>query len=299
MASKRCDLNLFLVFDTIYTERNLTQAAKSLAITQPAVSNALARLRKLFNDELFVRSARGMQPTPVADSIVQNVSEALGLLKTSILEREEFDPARTERTFQFSMTDLTEAVVLPKLIPYFEKSAPNVTLQSYYVKRQELFRNLSRGELDFAVDVPVVEDPQLNHQSLFSDDYVCVLRHGHPALSKEFTLETFLELQHIHVSSRRKGLGQIDLALLKYDVERRIKLRVQHYRVAAEIVSTTDLSLSLPRFLAREYDLAILPLPFHAAQLDFHLYWHRQSDSDGAHRWLREALLTLFKTPNE
>lgn len=298
MAFKRCDLNLFLVFDTIYTERNLTQAAKSLAITQPAVSNALARLRKLFNDELFVRSARGMQPTPVADSIAQNVSEALGLLKTSIVEREAFDPACTERTFQFSMTDLAEAVVLPKLIPFFEETAPNVALQSYYVKRQELVRNLSRGELDFAVDVPVVEDPHLCHASLLSDDYVCVLRHGHPALAKEFTLESFLELQHIHVSSRRKGLGQIDLALMKYEVERRIKLRVQHYRVAAAIVSTTDLALSLPRFLAEKYDLAALPLPFHVAQLDFHLYWHRQSDSDGSHRWLREALLALFKAPS-
>lgn len=299
MVSKRCDLNLFLVFDTIYTERNLTQAAKSLAITQPAVSNALARLRKLFNDELFVRSARGMQPTPVADSIAQNISEALGLLKGSVLEREAFDPAFTERTFQFSMTDLTEAVVLPKLIPFFEESAPNVTLQSYYVKRQELVRNLSRGELDFAVDVPVIEDPQLCHASLFSDGYVCVLRHGHLALEKEFTLATFLELQHIHVSSRRKGLGQVDLALLRCDEERNIKLRVQHYRVAAAIVGSTDLALSLPRYLAKEFDLAVLPLPFNVAQLDFHLYWHRQSDSDSSHRWLREAMLELFKSPKE
>lgn len=299
MAFKRCDLNLFLVFDTIYSERNLTQAAKSLAITQPAVSNALARLRKLFNDELFVRSSRGMQPTPVADGIAQNVSEALSLLKSSVLEREAFDPACTERTYRFSMTDLAEAVVLPKLIPFFEETAPNVSLQSYYVKRQELVRNLSRGELDFAVDVPVVEDPQLCHTSLLSDDYVCVMRHGHPALAKEFTLKTFLELQHIHVSSRRKGLGQIDLALLRHEVERRIKLRVQHYRVAAAIVSTTDLALSLPRYLAKKYDLVMLPLPFHVAQLDFHLYWHRQSDSDSSHRWLREALLALFSTPSE
>lgn len=296
MALKRCDLNLFLVFDTIYTERNLTQAAKSLSITQPAVSNALSRLRKLFNDELFVRSARGMQPTPVADSIAQNISEALNLLKSSILEREEFEPASSERSFRFSMTDLAEAVVLPKLIPFFEESAPNVALQSYYVKRQELVRSLSRGEIDFAVDVPVVEDPQLSHQTLLSDDYVCVLRRDHPALAKEFTLETFLELQHIHVSSRRKGLGQIDLALLKYDAERRIKLRVQHYRVAAAIVNSTDLALSLPRFLASRYDLVTLALPFQVPQLDFHLYWHRQSESDGAHRWLREALLEMFKT---
>ena len=295
MLIKRCDLNLFLVFDTIYTERNLTQAAKILSITQPAVSNALARLRKLFNDELFVRTARGMQPTPVADSIAQNVSEALSLLKSSILEREEFDPLVSERIFQFSMTDLAEALVLPRLIPLIETSAPNVSLQSYYVKRNELVRNLTRAELDFAVDVPVVEDPHLSHQSLIKDHYVCVLRHGHPMLQESFTLEAFLQLQHIHVSSRRKGLGQVDMALLKHDVERSIKLRVQHYRVAAGIVSGTDFALSLPRFLAEKYDLAILDLPIEVPQLDFHLYWHRQSDSDSAHRWMRESLIALFK----
>ncbi len=296
MTVKKCDLNLFLVFDTIYTERNLTQAAKSLSITQPAVSNALARLRKLFNDELFVRTARGMLPTPVADSISQNVSDALGMLNSSILEREDFDPLSAERTYQFSMTDLAEAVVLPRLFPFFQQNAPHVGLQSYYVRRTELARNLARGELDFAVDVPVIEDPQLCHQSLIRDEYVCVVRRGHPALDKEFTLERFLSLQHIHVSSRKKGLGQVDLALLKHESERRIKLRVQHYRVAAGIVNSTDLALSVPRFLAVKYDLEILPLPFDMANLDFHLYWHRQADSDSSHRWLRESLIELFST---
>ncbi len=296
MTAKRCDLNLFLVFDTIYSERNLTQAAKTLDITQPAVSNALARLRKLFNDELFIRTARGMQPTPVAENIAQDISSALGLLKGSVLARQEFDQQQTERVFQFSMTDLSEALILPRLIPLIEQSAPNVSLQSYYVKRQELVRQLARGELDFAIDVPVVDDPQLNHQSLFQDDYVCVVRRGHSILEKPFLLEAYLSLTHVHVSSRRKGMGQIDLALLKLGKERKIKLRVQHYRVAAAIVHTTDLALCLPRFLAQKYDLEILPLPFEVQSLNFHLYWHKQSEIDGAHRWMRDALLGLFAT---
>jgi len=295
MSLKKCDLNLFLVFDTIYSERNLTQAAKVLAITQPAVSNALARLRKLFNDELFVRTARGMLPTPVADGIAQNVSDALGLLNASFMEREEFYPALAERIYQFSMTDLAEDLVLPRLIPYFQQHAPGVALQSYYVKRTELLRNLARGEIDFAVDIPIVEDSQLCHQSLTVDDYVCVVRHGHPALQQELTLERFMALQHVHVSSRRKGLGQIDVALLKHGCERRIMLRVQHYRVAAAIVETTDLALSVPRYLAVKYDLEILPLPFAVPKLDFHLYWHKHSDSDASHRWLREVMTRLFR----
>jgi len=275
------------VFDTIYKERNLTEAAKILAITQPAVSNALSRLRRVFNDELFV-------PTPVADGIAQNVSMALGMLNASVLEREEFVPTQAERTYHFSMTDLAEAVLLPRLFPYFEKHAPGLGLQSYYTKRHELVRALARGELDFAIDVPLIEDTQIAHQSLIRDQYVCAIRPDHPLSHTELKLESYLAYPHIHVSSRRKGLGQVDMALLKHQRERKIQLRVQHYRVAAEVLRATDLILTAPRFLAEQFELSILPLPFNMPALDLHLYWHRQSDSDPSHRWLRETLLHLF-----
>ncbi len=292
---KKLDLNLFLVFDTIYTERNLTQAAKSLAITQPAVSNALSRLRRMFNDELFVRTSKGMLPTPIADGIAQNISAALGMLNASVLEREEFSPASAQRTYHFSMADLAEALILPRLFPYFEQQAPHLALQSYYTKRHELVRHLSRGELDFAIDVPLIEDTQVSHESLIRDDYVCAMRPDHPLASDPLTLDSYLAMRHIHVSSRRKGLGQVDMSLLKVQGERRIQLRVQHYRVAAEVVSGTDLVLTAPRFLASQYSLSLRPLPFEVPPLDLHLYWHRQSDSDPSHRWLRESLLTLFR----
>ncbi len=292
---KKLDLNLFLVFDTIYTERNLTQAAKSLAITQPAVSNALSRLRRMFNDELFVRTSKGMLPTPIADGIAQNISAALGMLNASVLEREEFSPASAQRTYHFSMADLAEALILPRLFPYFEQQAPHLALQSYYTKRHELVRHLSRGELDFAIDVPLIEDTQVSHESLIRDDYVCAMRPDHPLASDPLTLDSYLAMRHIHVSSRRKGLGQVDMSLLKVQGERRIQLRVQHYRVAAEVVSGTDLVLTAPRFLASQYSLSLRPLPFEVPPLDLHLYWHRQCDSDASHRWLRESLLTLFR----
>ena len=282
------------MFDTIYKERNLTEAAKILAITQPAVSNALSRLRRVFNDELFVRTSKGMLPTPVADGIAQNVSMALGMLNASVLEREEFVPTQAERTYHFSMTDLAEAVLLPRLFPYFEKNAPGLGLQSYYTKRHELVRALARGELDFAIDVPLIEDTQIAHQSLIRDQYVCAIRPDHPLSHTELKLESYLAYPHIHVSSRRKGLGQVDMALLKHQRERKIQLRVQHYRVAAEVLRATDLILTAPRFLAEQFELSILPLPFNMPALDLHLYWHRQSDSDPSHRWLRETLLHLF-----
>ncbi len=258
------------------------------------MSNALSRLRKMFNDELFVRTAKGMQPTPVADSIAHNVSAALAVLNTAVIEREEFDPLHAERIYQFSMTDLAEAIVLPKLFPFFERNAPHLGLQSYYVRRHEIIRHLSRGELDFAVDVPVIEDPQLCHASLITGEYVCVMRPGHPLADRPLTLDSYLSLQHIHVSSRKKGMGQVDLALLRHERERRIQLRVQHYRVAAAVVAGTDLVMTVPRYLAQQYDMQLLELPFDVPLMDLHLYWHRQADNDRSHRWLRENLMQLF-----
>lgn len=239
-----------------------------------------------------------MLPTPVADGIAQNISAALGLLNASVLEREDFTPSSAERTYHFSMTDLAEAVVLPRLFPFFEQQAPYLALQSYYTKRHELVRHLSRGELDFAIDVPLIEDTQVSHESLIRDDYVCAMRSDHPMVDEPLTLESYLGMRHIHVSSRRKGLGQVDMALLKHQAERKIQLRVQHYRVAAEVISGTDLVLTVPRFLASQYSLTLRPLPFEVPPLDLHLYWHRQSDSDPSHRWLRESLLTLFQKSN-
>lgn len=250
----------------------------------------------MFNDELFVRTSKGMLPTPVADSIAHNISHALSLLNTSVLEREDFDPEHTERIYQFSMTDLAEAIVLPRLMPYFAQKSPRLGLQSYYVKRHELVRNLSRGELDFAVDVPVIEDPHVFHESLIKGEYVCAVRNGHPAAEQKLTLANYMALQHIHVSSRKKGLGQVDLALLKHNQERRIHLRVQHYRVAAAVVYATDLVMTVPRFLAEHYDMTLLDLPFEVPLMDLHLYWHRQAESDQSHRWLRENLMRLFVT---
>src|SRR5690606_7279241 len=199
---------------------------------------------------------------PVAESIAQNVSEALAVLSSSVLDREGFDAQVSERTYQFSMSDLAEAVVLPRLIPYLNEAGPGIGLQSYYVKRHELLRQLTRGEVDFAVDVPLVEDPQLCRQSLIRDDYVCVVRKDHPVLAHEWTLAFFSCVRHIHASNGRKGLGQIDLAVLRMHAERVIRLRVHRCRVAVALVASTGLVLCVPTFLAVGEGLEVLELPF-------------------------------------
>lgn len=165
MNLSKVDLNLFIVFDAIYTEANLTRAGQIVGITQPAVSNALARLRETFNDPLFVRTAQGMVPTPMAQNIIGPVRNALSLLRVSVQESRIFNPLQAVKTYRISMTDLTEAVILPPLFQRLRRLAPTVAIESFLSKRRETTKELAAGRLDFAVDAPLNTDPRCGTSS--------------------------------------------------------------------------------------------------------------------------------------
>lgn len=295
MRLSQVDLNLFVVFETIYAKRNLTRAAEVLCISQPAVSNALTRMRKTFNDQLFVSTPQGMVPTPVADNIIARVGEALQLLNASVQEADQFQPAQAQKVFRVSMNDLTEALLLPALGEILAQQAPGIRIESYYSNRRDVPQELAAGALDLAIDAPLINDPQLHHGPLMSEHYVCMLRRGHPLAGKTLTLDRYLELGHIHISSRREGLGHVDAALGKLGKTRNIQMRVQHYMVAPLIAMRTDLALTAPLGLVQGYDAIQLELPFQLSPLEWHLYWHRSADRDQANAWLREKLLQFMR----
>jgi len=293
MRLTQIDLNLFVVFETIYAKRNLTRAAEVLCISQPAVSNALSRMRKTFNDQLFVSTPHGMVPTPVAENIVGRVGEALQLLNASVQEADLFLPIRSKRVFRVSMNDLTEALLLPALGELLQRQAPDIRIESYFVSRRDVPRELAAGALNLAIDAPLIHAPQLCHSPLMSERHVCMLRSGHPLAGQELGLTDYLGLGHIHVSSRREGLGHVDTALSKLGKTRKIQMRVQHYMMAPLIAMRTDLALTAPSGLAQGYDAKQFELPFALPALEMHLYWHRSADRDQANVWLRDQLLQL------
>ncbi len=294
MRLNKVDLNLFVVFEAIYTERNLTRTAEVLHLTQPTVSNALARLRKTLNDELFVRTPQGMIPTPVAENIIGRVREALQLMGTSLGEADVFDPASSDRAFRISMNDITESLLLPVLLEKLESEAPGMSVESYYTGRRDLALALSSGQLELAIDIADAADPRLCHVPLFSERYVCVVRKNHPTVKKRLTLEQYLDLGHIHVSSRRRGLGLVDMELNKLGYQRKIQLRLQHYLVAPDIVRRSNLALTVPSHWAQKTDLKVVELPFEPPQLDSHLLWHKSADGDQANQWLRKQIVALI-----
>ena len=293
MNLNKVDLNLFIVFDAIYTEANLTRAGQIVGITQPAVSNALARLRETFNDPLFVRTAQGMVPTPMAQNIIGPVRNALQLLRVSVQESRTFNPLQANKTFRISMTDLTEAVVLPPLFQRLRRLAPNVKIESMLAKRRKTTKELAAGRLDFAMDAPLNTDPQVRHVKLLEDRYVCAMRRGHPLAKDKLSVEEYLSLSHIHISSRRSGLGMVDLALGKMGQQRKIALRSQHYMMATQVIQQTDMAVTVPERFARRHDLYQVPLPVDIPPLETHIYWHESTDQDPANRWMREQMIEI------
>jgi len=296
MRSGNIDLNLFVVLDAIYTERNLTRAADVLCLTQPSVSNALSRLRKSFNDELFVRTPQGMMPTPFTENVIGRVRDALQLLDSSVQESDSFDPLHSERAFRLSMNDVTESAVLPDLLQQLGRQAPGISVESYFTRRRELSLALSSGQLAMAIDIPEAADKNVCHVPLFRERYVCAVRPGHPVAGSALTLDRYLALEHLHVSSRRMGRGVVDVELNRLGCRRSIKLRLQHYLVAPDVIRQTDLVMTVPSHWARRTGLEILELPLALPVQESHLLWHKSADGDQAHHWLRERIISLYES---
>lgn len=295
MNLSKVDLNLFIVFDAIYTEANLTRAGQIVGITQPAVSNALARLRETFNDPLFVRTAQGMVPTPMAQNIITPVRQALQLLRVSVQESRSFNPEQATKTYRISMTDANEAVILPQLAARIRRLAPGIKIDSFLAKRRETTKELAAGRLDFAIDAPLNTDTQVRHVKLFEDRYVCVMRQGHPLTSKErLSLDDYLAQSHIHISSRRNGLGHVDLALGKMGIQRNVVLRSQHYQMAPLVLDNTDLVMTVHERFAKRHHLHFAQLPIDdVPAIETHIFWHESTDQDPANRWMREQIIEL------
>ena len=295
MKIKDTDLNLFIAFDVIYTEKNLTKSGQVLGITQPAVSNALARLRDLFNDELFIRTSRGMIPTPVANQLIGDIRNALSLIQNTISVSEKFDPSTANMTFKISIGDTSEYRLLPLLIKELAEIAPKVKVETYLTARKDAPRELASGAIDFSIDPPLQSDQHLKHEKIYQEDYVMIVRKDHPILKKQkITIEDYLDLSHIHISNRKTGMGHVDMTLYKLGLSRDIYLRAQHFLVAPYIVEQSDMAITTTKGFAVDRNLAWRELPFDIDPLVLHLYWHENNDNESSSKWMRDLMLKTY-----
>lgn len=300
----RVDLNLFVVFDVIYREGNLTRASEALNLSQPAVSHALARLRERFDDVLFQRVGKKMVPTPLAKAIIERVRSGLGNLESTLSDGLVFDPACAQRTFTIAMRDVIEAKALPKLAQQLSQQAPNIRFHSVTLPRREIESALIRGKIDFAADILVPTSTQVEHTLIGSEALSVMVARDHVLAQPgaKFELEDYLAAQHIQVSSRPDGPSMEDVALSRLGKSRDIVMRCQHYYAAAKVVEQGGWILTLPTTYAQaltdnDSDLQgnmILPLPFQAEPLEVHLYWHKKSQQDPAMLWCKQQFETLL-----
>ncbi|MCE7508276.1 LysR family transcriptional regulator [Alloalcanivorax xenomutans] len=294
MRLNRIDLNLFVVFEALYRERRVTKVARHLNITQSGVSNALRRLRETFDDPLFVRGSEGMVPTPVAENMIVDVRQALDLLSRSVGENLRFQPELSEREFRLGMNDLGQALILPGLREKLREQAPKVALSTYYVDRRIGEEDLKSGGLDLLIDAPDINALELDQAFLAELPYVVTMRHGHPLAKGPLSLQCYLGADHIHVSSRKRGRGQVDVALHALGEQRHISMRVQNYLVAANITAESDLLWTVPRMLAETTGLYITEAPLKVPPLFWNLYWPKSVTMDPASRWMRQLIMSQF-----
>ena len=274
MKLNNLDLNLLVVFNAIYTEGSLTKAGEIVGITQPAVSSALSKLREYFDDQLFIRVGQGVKPTAKTENIIIHVRDALSILQKSIEVPESFDPAVSSRTFRLSLNDVSEGRVLPILMTKIRRVAPNVKVSSYYTMREDLLHSLAANEVNFAVDPFPPSDSEIKKELIFEDEFVCGFRKDHElAKEKNLSIEQYLELDHIHISNRKRGGALVDNALAKLQLDRKVILRAQHYLITPEVLNSTDMVLTCTKSFAIKHDLAYKTLPFEVAPSQFCLLY--------------------------
>jgi DNA-binding transcriptional LysR family regulator len=290
------DFKLLRLFDMLHGQRSVTRAAALLGLSQPTLSIGLGKLRRHFNDPLFVRTPAGMLPTPRADALAEPVRAALAALKSLDELESAFDPDTADRVFRICMTDASHVTLLPQLLSHVRALAPQVRLKAALID-ESMPAALQSGAADLAIGLLPQLEAGFYQQTLFTQDWICLANRRHPRLGATLSLPQYKAESHILIAS---GTGHLllDEALKRQRVRRRILLELPGFLGLSAILSSTDLLATLPRqigeTLARLGDLKVLPCPVRVASFSVKQHWHARYHQDNANRWLRGVCTALF-----
>lgn len=292
------DLNLLTVFHTIYCEQHLTKAGERLRLTQPAMSNALTRLREMLDDPLFVRSGKQMLPTPRAKEIAPIVEEMLKHAEKALIVQEPFNPKTSEKTFRLAMSDYTELVVFPLLFKWLTAEAPKIKIESIHLPPKNQQEILRSQEVDLMIGENLSEGANVYRQVLFYDREVCMVRQGHPLTKGEFTIEKYLDISFAQFKISEQYETQADKQLKSLGQSRKVVLKAHHELILPVVLLNTDMAVNLPERMAQFYQqfmpLEYRPIPLELAAFDIKQYWFERDHHDPAHQWFRNGVKALF-----
>jgi DNA-binding transcriptional LysR family regulator len=294
---KKLDTELLLIFDEVYKTRNVTRAAANLGLPQSTVSLGLSRLREQFGDRLFSRTAQGMEPTPRAANAVGDIRRALQALHSALAIEPVFDPAASRREFTVCMTDISEIVLLPRLLNHLREHGPGIRLDVSKISPDSP-AELANGTVDLAVGFMPHLEAGFYQQKLFDQHFVCLVSNRHPRIRKSLSVEALRSEGHVLVRTSGTGHAIVDKMLARENVERHVALRLPSFLGVARIVAQTELLAIVPyRYgaaMVDSEDIRLLPVPVELPSFEVKQHWHERYHADASNRWLRQVIATLF-----
>lgn len=295
---KRLDLNLLICFEEIYSAGNVSQAARQMGITQPAMSNALNRLRGTLNDPLFTPIGRGIEPTPRARRLIGPVREALRLLHGGVTDVEQFDPDIDRRHFRIVLLDQLEPLLIAPLLRQLNGNR-NVTIESRPVSNMSVVETLSDGHADLALSIFLKDAVECDCETVGAADIIVAARKNHPKIKGRMTKKKFSEINHVALVQKLRAMTNLDEALRDNDITRHIAYSIQKIWSMPYIIGNTDLIGMLPREFAEEmskfYPLEIFDLPFRMPEQKIFMTWKKSRTADPANKWLRNCIRHIYQ----
>jgi DNA-binding transcriptional LysR family regulator len=292
------DLNLLVALDALLQAGSVTRAASRIGLTQSAMSHALSRLRRQFDDPLFVRGRRGLQPTARAEELRAPIAAVLADIAATLVPRTPFDPARATARFTIMTNDYAELVLLPSLVERLTREAPGIDL-AVEGWQPDAERRLESGEVDLAIGLPSEGVPGIRRQKLFTERFVCMVRTRHPSVRGRLTLPIFARLPHLLVAPHGRSRGVVDEVLARAGFERRIGLRISHFLVAPRVIARSNLVLTLPERAAKAAAtprVRLLPPPIEVPSFTMVQLWHERTQTDPGRAWLRSVVAAVGRT---
>jgi len=299
MNLRGVDLNLLVALDALLSERHVSRAAVRIGLSQPAMSNALSRIRGLFGDDILVRTPHGMEPTPRALELADRVGAALRQIERTFERDAAFDPAHAALLFRLRMSDVLGFLLLPHIIAALERTAPGVALDISHLSPAETQDALESDRIDLAVSMGLQHGATIKELPILEDRMVCLVRTGHP-LRSAVGIDAFLAHRHLRISISPTDSRFVDNILASLGRRRDVAVNIPHWLLVPPLVRTSDLVAVMPERLAqvmiRETNgLATVDLPFASDRFHWALYWHRRHDQRPAHKWLRDLIVTAAK----
>lgn len=295
----RLDLNLMAVLVAMVEEGSGSGAARRLDMSQPAVSGALSRLRALFKDQLFVRTSRGMEPTPRALALVAPMRAALSVVENEVMRTLTFDPSSSDRTVTLALSDIGEMVFLPRILERLRQLAPHMSVRSVTLSPTQTERAMELGDIDLAVGYfPDLSGNNYYQQRLFSHGFTCLLSTSHPIKGRKLTREQFMQLGHAVVRAEGRSQEVFERFLAKQKIRRRVVLHTPHFMSLPVIIGKSDLVCTVPLAVGTSFaessSVRLVKPPFAIPKFDLRQHWHRRFHHDPQNQWLRGIVHSLF-----